>query len=819
MSDLRERQELREQTQLDEGIAKYYKKFEQQEASESKSGLGLVYVAMKAMIPWIEGHVSMLEDGKEHPSSVPLGIHWLTEMQADAVAYIAAKLCVGASYRAANVTRTAMRIANLIEENYRYEELEQAEPALANSMSKKAARWSRSSTRRKIMRKAADVAGVRRMGWTEQEKLKLGLKLIECYVETTGFAELVLQSDPKKGGVNKQKIIQMTEPALERLDLRNKQLEAEEPTNRPMIHPPKPWTNPVSGGYLTHRMKQPILRGAQFRKVTEGLLDELFSTDMQGVYDAVNAVQATPWRINTAVLDVMQEAWRADMDMGVLPPAEDYDLPPVPAIIPEGTRAENMTEEEQAALKAWKQEARMVHEANAMNRSKRAALLTKMVESDNVRNEEAIYFPHSLDFRGRIYPMSAELSPQSDDISKSLLEFAEGKPLGESGAYWLSVHIANLFGIDKVSFDERVAWVEDNHVKLIESAMFPLDGERFWTTADDPWCALAACFEYAGACMMEDSTQYVSHLPIAMDGSCSGIQHFSAMLRDQRGAEAVNLVKNDKPSDIYTEVLHETNRLLELSSEPLAKVWLGKVDRKIVKRPCMTFAYSVTSAGIRQQILDEIRKRQEGDYLPGTPDWEASAFLAPMVEEAIRAVVDRAAEAMDWLKGMSKTITANEVPTGWTTPMGFKVLQPYLKSKGKRIKVLFQGQPLFLTLTFEGDKIDRAKQASAVAPNFVHALDATHLMMTVNRMKEEGVTDSYAVIHDSFGVHACDVDELHYALRDEFVRLYSQHEVLVEFYQESLLRLPGDQWSDAPTPPEAGDYDLTEVRDADFFFA
>jgi DNA-directed RNA polymerase len=459
----------------------------------------------------------------------------------------------------------------------------------------------------------------------------------------------------------------------------------------------------------------------------------------------------------------------------------------------------------------------VIHEYNGMNRSKRFALSTKLVQAQDVRDEEAIYFPHSLDFRGRIYPMSSELSPQSDDLSKSLLQFAEAKPLGDSGGYWLAVHIANLFGHDKIPFDERVQWTQDHSEMLIESALNPLDGEKFWTTADEPWCALAGCFEWAGFQIQGDT--YESRLPIAMDGSCSGIQHFSAMLRDQRGAEAVNLVDNERPADIYTEVLSVVNETLAKSSEPLAKVWLGKVDRKIVKRPCMTFAYSVTSAGIKQQILDEIRKRQEGDYLPGTPDWEASVFLAPLVEDAIRTVVDRAAEAMDWLKGMSKVISKNEVPTGWTTPLGFKVLQPYLKSKGKRIKVLFQGQPMYLTLTFEGDKIDRAKQASAVAPNYVHSLDATHLMMTVNRMRAEGVTHSFAVIHDSFGVHACDVDELHFALRDEFVMLYSEQEVLVDFYQESLLRLPGDQWPDAPAPPEAGEYNIEEVRDADFFFA
>jgi len=818
MSNLTERQEMRELTQLDEGIRKYHKKFEQQGAGDSTAGLGLVYVAMKAMIPWINEQVRMLEDGESHPSQVPLGIHWLTEMNPDAVAYITAKLTVSAAYNEANVTRTAMKIANLIEEHYRYEELEQAEPHLANSMSMKAKRWSRASTRRKIMRKAADVAGVKRMGWTEQEKLKLGLKLMEVFVQESGLAELKTVSDPDKGGSQVKKIITMTEDALERLRLRHAQIEGDEPVNKPMVCPPRPWTTPLSGGYLTERLKQPILRGAGFRKVTEGLLDELFSTDMTQVYDAVNSIQSTEWRINKGVLDVMLEAWRSDMDMGVLPEADDLPLPPVPLGIPErGTVAyEDYDEAQKDALRRWKNEARAVHGYNAANRSKRVALATKLALAQEVRDEERIWFPHSLDFRGRVYPMSAELSPQSDDTSKALLEFANGKALGENGGFWLCVQLANLFGFDKVSFDQRVEWVMEHEDRILDSALSPLDGQRFWTEADEPWGALAACFEYAGFKM--EGAAHVSHLPIAMDGSCSGIQHFSAMLRDQRGAEAVNLTNTPLPNDIYTEVLYVVNDALKASAEPLAKVWQGKVDRKIVKRPCMTFAYSVTSAGIRQQILDEIRKRQEGDYLPGTPDWEAAAFLAPIVEASIRSVVDRAAEAMDWLKHVSKHVSKQDIPTGWTTPLGFRVLQPYLKSKGKRIKVLFQGQPMFLTLTFEGDKIDGAKQSSAVAPNYVHSLDATHLMMTVNRMADAGVTTSFAVIHDSFGVHACDVDELHYALRDEFINLYSQ-EVLVEFYRESLLRLPGKAWPDIDQPPEAGEYNIEEVRDADFFFA
>ncbi|NIV36786.1 MAG: hypothetical protein GWN58_47335, partial [Anaerolineae bacterium] len=235
--------------------------------------------------------------------------------------------------------------------------------------------------------------------WTEVEKLKLGIKLMEVYVEETGLAQLVLTSE---GANNTHRLIDMTEPALERMRDRHVRLETEAPGNKPMICPPRPWTNPVTGGYLSPDLKTTILRGTAFRKITEGLVDELFSTDMPEVYGAVNAVQATAWQINKPLFGVMQEAWLDDAELdGALPPADDLPLPPVPAIVPPNVKRDNMTDEERAALDEWKREARAVHEANAMNRSKRGALLTKLSLSREVLDEPAIYFPHSLDFRGR----------------------------------------------------------------------------------------------------------------------------------------------------------------------------------------------------------------------------------------------------------------------------------------------------------------------------------------------------------------------------------------------------------------------------------
>lgn len=37
-----------------------------------------------------------------------------------------------------------------------------------------------------------------------------------------------------------------------------------------------------------------------------------------------------------------------------------------------------------------------------------------------------LFFPHSMDFRGRVYPITPYLNHMGDDLNRSLLVFAEG---------------------------------------------------------------------------------------------------------------------------------------------------------------------------------------------------------------------------------------------------------------------------------------------------------------------------------------------------------------------------------------------------------
>ena len=81
-------------------------------------------------------------------------------------------------------------------------------------------------------------------------------------------------------------------------------------------------------------------------------------------------------------------------------------------------------------------------------------------------------------------------------------------------------------------------------------------------------------------------------------------------------------------------------------------------------------------------------------------------------------------------------------------------MQPYRKSQMHTIQTVLQT----ITLTLQADylPVSLCKQKSAFPPNFVHSMDATHMLMTCKKMKNEGL--SFAAVHDSYWTHPCDID-------------------------------------------------------------
>ncbi len=550
---------------------------------------------------------------------------------------------------------------------------------------------------------------------------------------------------------------------------------------------------------------------------------------MEPVYAAVNAIQNTAWRINRHVLDVMDCLTADGGGLAGLPKQDAEPLPERPL------KADHNAEIEAR----WKRARAMIHASNARERGRRLAVAQQLWVARKLAEYSAIYYPYELDWRGRAYAVpQAGPHPQANDTGRALLEFSEGKPLGPTGARWLAIHTANVFGIDKVSFDERVAWVETNSAAIIDSADDPLDGGRFWTTADKPWAALAACFEWAGYAREGDA--FLSHIPIAIDGSNSGLQHYTALLRDSNAAPYVNLIGGDRPGDIYALVASKAQALADASSDPAATPWHGgKITRGIVKRPCMTYVYSVTAYAMTEQIKGELSRldseaQDDGQppHLGGADNFASANWLSSLLYRLIGDTVPAAASAMSCLKSAAKALNSTDVPIWWTTPAGLPVMQRYPNTKVGKTEVTFRGKRMQLSLSNDSTPsnlagflerpemamMDGMKSRNAVAPNFIHSLDAAHLMLTINAAFAEGIHD-VAVIHDSFGTHASDTDRLSGILRETFVQMYEANP-LAQFRAELLEQIDDEKVrTEVPPLPPIGKLDLQAVLDATYMFS
>jgi len=745
-----------------------------------------------------------------------LSVRTIQGIPSEVLAYITLRSALGVVAQETTWTVASSRLGRMVQEEARMQQYAEEAPTNYNitqiALQRKAMRASYINIAQ--THKSAETVGLQLVTWSRDEIVHVGSYLLDILCRATGlFTEkLVTRS--------RLKTVRLFLPCTELsdwLDDAHDALADLSPVRLPMVYPPKDWTTPWDGGYLTD-LGGPV---SLVKTRNQEYLKTLEQIEMPDVYDAVNALQQVRWQINKPVLEIAMELWKEGTAAGPegdesMPPRKDMVRPPVPGQW-EG-RVHEWKAKDPDAFKRWCRKAAEIHQENDRRFAKRIACQATLKVAERFADEPVIYFPYALDFRGRSYPISANLQPQGNDMAKGLLRFADGKRLGRAGAWWLKVHIANCFGVDKVSLDDRVKWTEAHDEELLDSSLNPLEGNRFWLTAEEPFQALAACIEYAGYAL--EGEDYISKLPVGQDGSCNGLQNFSAMLRDPIGGKATNLVPSAKPEDIYSEVLALVNKTIRKDAEAGKTEALqldGHVSRKLVKQPVMTLPYGATKNGMRRQIEVAIRKMGNPMAIRGDQMWNVCGYLADVTYDAIGQVVVAAVEAMGWLQEVAKKAASDSLPVSWVSPIGLPVLQEYRKHEGKPLRVHISGKQCKLFVAETGSKLDRRKQSLGIAPNFVHSCDASHMMLTTLYLRANEI-EHIAMVHDSYAVHACDVPMLNTALRKAFVDMYKEP-VLERFKQDVTAQLPQEVAETLPDVPTPGDLDLEQVMESDYFFA
>lgn len=788
------------------------------EESTTPYGVTLLKGSIGHVATGIEKFVQDAMSGKAGRKNLSATL--LAQADSEAAALITGRVILNFITQPISVQQVAINIGGMIEDEVRFRTFRKDLPGLWISLNRHM-RTQHNAHRRRVLTRAMNRTDKPWVSWGKVEKLHLGIKLIELFIEHTGMVEIVtVYTGPKCSKLH----LRATPATLAWIEDKIGKCELLTPVYLPTVVPPKDWEGPYGGGYHSNAVWRLSLVKTRNKEYLEELRHRV--EEMAPVYTAVNALQRTAWKVNQQVLTIMRDLWDRGLCVAGLPNRDALPLPNSPV---EGKDKEEMTEDERGDFIKWKRSAASIHDLNFRMGSKRLQAAQTVHIANKFKDAEAIHFPYQLDFRGRIYAVPMFLNPQGNDIAKGLLMFAHGKPIGDAvAAGWLAVHGANLWaqdGVDKLTLEGRIDWVEANNALISATAEDPL-ADLWWTEAEDPWQFLGFIFEWAG--FLAQGFSFVSSLPVALDGSCNGLQHFSAMLRDKIGGTAVNLTASAKPQDIYQAVADRVTAKLRLdlseggSEGELAGMWLSFCDnaipRSCTKRSVMVLPYGGTLFSCRDFTQDFIREQVEGGKPStfGEEQFSAALYLAKHIWQSIGEVVIAAREAMGWLQKAARLLAKEEMPICWTTPSGFPVMQAYPNMKTRRVETAFGDTILKLSVNEDVATLDARRQTNGISPNFVHSMDAAALVLSVDLAQEMGI-GSFAMVHDSYGTLAADTNLLARCLRVAFVDMYENNDVLDQFREEVGLILAKGQT--LPELPPQGELDLRQVLESDFFFA
>lgn len=588
------------------------------------------------------------------------------------------------------------------------------------------------------------------------------------------------------------------------------------PIKRPLPVKPRKWeVNPdnglLEGGYylVRQRLYHTAWHPHHFIPSEEALR-------------SLNVIQNTCWEINDGVHEFLLR------NAQFLAPQFPHMRP---TRLPKETW-ETLSKEERAAVSQEfaDENARFISDS-----SKAMTYHRQMLHSEELKGRP-FWQPHSFDFRGRLYPSNQMLTNQGDDISKGLIRFHNGYPIGEDGFRALCLHAANCAGKDKLDLNARYDYVwtlMDDIMKIDDDVV----AVNLIQNADEPLCFYAACLEIKGALDFASkhgsSSDYISHLPVAVDGTCNGLQILSLLGKDKVGAQQTNCTSSPTRNDLYLQVARKVQTIVNADIAKhsdtsdigqAARSWQTKIKddntaRKTVKRAVMTTSYSVTPEGIREQLVSD----RHCDSLTIPVNWKhlkpiqarhrLAGYYRDVILQARTEAVTEAMKIMDYFRAVAVVLAKQNESLKWTTPDGAQVEQRYVKLEDTPVRTFDNWMRRIRKAT---DTVQPAKMAGAAAPNIVHSLDACMVRMVANRLYDTGIRDM-AFVHDSYAVHAANAADLNTCIREVAVELFSGNWIGEEFAMNLKSLHPE---LDLPLVPPQGSLDVAaELPGADYFFS
>ena len=532
-----------------------------------------------------------------------------------------------------------------------------------------------------------------------------------------------------------------------------------------------------------------------------------FGVDFQDLLETpfikgMDKLQSTPWRVNMDVLRAVQDQ-RTSLRL------HEGDMP-----------------EDRGSM-----EAKIVLKARSKNYA-----LEKVIQKAEFIGTDTFWQYYDCDYRGRVYCREGFLNYQGPDIARGLFQFADGKPITREGIGWLAVHAANCFN-ETYEIDEIPDWVSSDYRSYLEAnglrsisvdKMSIIDRETWCYNNDDiiervarenlfvgekPVSFLAACKELSDAWI--EGPEFITYLPIPIDGSNNGWQHLAAMSKDKEAGDLVSLTDSEIQADFYVKV---ARRLYDISEgetkELLVRMPMRDIRKGIAKRAAMTRAYSCGAKRMAESMWADCYA--EGYHLKYGITAELCQQLSKDIITAIADVCPGPLETMKYMQELAhheiqvnKRKDSEHAPElFWEAPSGFPVRYKAYRTKQVKHHGRINGKQIKHSGRIDFDVPDLQKFASGISPNFVHSQDAAHMILVAS---EWG--GAFGPVHDSFSTHACDVAALGKLVRDVFVQMYDYEDYFEEI-RYAILTEDGDFNSSY----ELGNLNIRDVLSSRYFF-
>ena len=254
-----------------------------------------------------------------------------------------------------------------------------------------------------------------------------------------------------------------------------------------------------------------------------------------------------------------------------------------------------------------------------------------------------------------------------------------------SGWQWLLIDAATHFGLDKLTFEERIQW-SLSHLHELENLASEADTRPLYVKA-------------VMAIRKAQKGLPTGHM-VGVDGCCSGIQMMSALTGCIAGATATGLVDPNRRADAYTDCTDAMNALLAKNNIVV------NVPRKHAKEALMTVMYG--SKAKPREIFGE-----------GTP--EVAAFY--------QAAQEIAPGAWQLLQELLSSWRPWALMHRWIMPDGFDARIKVMEKVTTRIEVDELDHASF---TYEYYENIGSKSGLSNAANVVHSVDS-YVLRTMHR--------------------------------------------------------------------------------------